>query len=221
MKLRLKDANNPLDQGKIYEAHAQTVINLPQTNWGTSTNFALTNMPNDISSTQSAVFSLNLIDENIASGAYNIELASWHRVEFTTESNTDTVHVKAGPTASTPQLNTMIVELYEGPRTDFELNETAPTVLTSSSIINDISCWGAEDGRIDISWSATNDVYVSIDSGLTYNSATTFANSHRFQGLDSGNYFVTIRDENNCYIYYDQNRSHTLDLQTQSCLIVS
>ena len=53
-------------------------------------------------------------------------------------------------------------------------------------------------------------MYVSVDSGTTFISATTHANSHFFTGLDSGAYYVTIRDENDCYIYYDQNRSHTL-----------
>ncbi len=77
---------------------------------------------------------------------------------------------------------------------------------------NDISCWGLEDGRIDISWSATNVVYVSIDSGFTFTSSTTYGYSHFFQNLDSGDYTVTIRDDNNCYIYYDQNRTHKLTL---------
>jgi len=209
VKLRVREANNANDPGRIYEKHAETSINLGQTSWNTS-NLVLTQLPSVVSSTQSAVFNLNLVDDSIASGSYTIDLASWHRVELTTETNLDTVQVKTSTTAATPQVVPMIVELYEGPRTDFKLNETAPTVLTSSAIINDVSCWGLEDGRIDISWSSTNDVYVSVDSGSTYTSATTFANSHWFQNLDSGDYYVTIRDENNCYIYYDQNRSHTL-----------
>jgi hypothetical protein len=57
----------------------------------------------------------------------------------------------------------MVVELYEGPKSSFRLSETLPTTITSSQVINDVSCWGAEDGRIDVSWSATNDVYVSVD----------------------------------------------------------
>ena len=167
------------------------------------------NLPANVGTTQDAEFNYNIVDENIDPGTYAIDLVAYHRVQLTTLTNLDTVTVQSLQ-ANTNQGVNMTVELYEGPKSSFKLNETAPTVLTSSNVVDDISCWGTEDGRIDISWSSTNDVYVSVDSGETYISATTFSNSHWFQGLDSGDYYVTIRDENDCYIYYDQNRSHTL-----------
>jgi gliding motility-associated-like protein len=207
VKLRLRESNNPSDPGRIYESRAETSLSLTQS-W--SSPVVMTSLPNTVSSTESALFNLNLIDDSISSGSYTIDLASWTRVELITETIQDTIHVQAKSTAGTAQLVPLIVEKYYGPKTTFKLNETSPTVLTSSNIVDDISCWGSEDGRIDISWSSTNDVYVSVDSGVTYTSATTFPNSHRFQSLDSGNYAVTIRDENNCYIYYDQNRTHKL-----------
>ena len=37
---------------------------------------------------------------------------------------------------------------------------------------------------------------------------TTFITSS--SRIDSGNYHITAKDENNCFIYYDQDRSHTL-----------
>jgi len=77
-------------------------------------------------------------------------------------------------------------------------------------VVNDISCWGAEDGRIDISWSSTNDVYVSVDSGATYTSVSTAAGYLQYDNLDSGAYYVTLKDENNCYVYYDEIRSYEL-----------
>ena len=85
----------------------------------------------------------------------------------------DTVSVQAfqGSTFN----GTMVVELFEGPKSSFRLEETMPTTVTSSGVVNDISCWGAEDGRIDISWSSTNDVYLSVDSGATYTSVSTDA----------------------------------------------
>ena len=167
------------------------------------------NLPTNVGTTQNAEFNFNIIDDNIDPGSYYIDLASYHRVQLQTLTNLDTVTVRSLRANSFQQVN-MTVELYEGPKSSFKLNETAPTVLTSSAVVDDISCWGLEDGRIDISWSSTNDVYVSVDSGTTFISATTHANSHFFTGLDSGAYYVTIRDENDCYIYYDQNRSHTL-----------
>ena len=167
----------------------------------------LTNMPTALNG-GSAIINYNIADEGIDPGLYKIDIASYHRARITTNTLQDTVQVQSlqGSTYN----GTMIVELFEGPVSSFLLEETMPTVVTSSGVFNDISCWGLEDGRIDISWSATNDVYVSIDSGFTFTSSTTNAYSHYFQNLDSGDYTVTIRDENNCYIYYDQNRTQNL-----------
>jgi hypothetical protein len=122
--------------------------------------------------TQNAEFNYNIVDENIDPGTYAIDIAAYHRVRMQTLTNLDTVTVRSLQ-ANTVQGVNMTVELYEGPKSSFKLNETAPTVLTSSAVVDDISCWGTEDGRIDISWSSTNDVYVSVDSGETYISATT------------------------------------------------
>ena len=65
----------------------------------------------------------------------------------------------------------------------------------------------AEDGR-DVSWSSTNDMYLSLDSRP---SLVKYEHIYyeQFENLDSGNYHITAKDENNCFIYYDQDRSHT------------
>ena len=111
------------------------------------------------------------VEDGIDPGLYKIDIASYHRARITTNTVDDEVSVQAfqGSTFN----GTMVVELFEGPKSSFRLEETMPTTVTSSGVVNDISCWGAEDGRIDISWSSTNDVYVSVDSGATYTSVST------------------------------------------------
>ena len=155
-----------------------------------------------------AVLNYNIIDEGIDPGLYNIDLASYHRGRITTNTSLDTVSVQS--LIGTNFNGNMVVELYEGPKSSFRLSETLPTTITSSQVINDVSCWGAEDGRIDVSWSATNDVYVSVDGGNVFTSLTTNNYYHQFTNLDSGAFQVVARDENDCYIYYDQNQSHLL-----------
>ena len=155
-----------------------------------------------------AIINYNITDEGIDTGLYKIDIASYHRARISTNTPLDTVSVQAfqGSTFN----GTMVVELFEGPKSSFRLEETMPTTVTSSGVVNDISCWGAEDGRIDISWSSTNDVYLSVDSGVTYTSGSTNAGYLQYDNLDSGAYYVTLKDENNCFIYYDENRSYEL-----------
>ena len=155
-----------------------------------------------------AVINYNISDEGIDPGLYKIDIASYHRAKLTTTTINDTVSVQAF-TGST-FAGTMDVELFEGPKSSFRLETTLPTTMTTAGVHNDISCWGSENGRIDISWSSTNDVYVSVDSGATYTSDSTGFGYILYDGLDSGSYYVTLRDENNCYVYYDEIRSYEL-----------
>jgi gliding motility-associated-like protein len=155
-----------------------------------------------------AVVNYNISDEGIDPGLYKIDIASYHRAKLTTTTINDTVSVQAF-TGST-FAGTMDVELFEGPKSSFRLETTLPTTMTTAGVHNDISCWGSENGRIDISWSSTNDVYVSVDSGATYTSDSTGFGYLLYDGLDSGSYYVTLRDENNCYVYYDEIRSYEL-----------
>jgi len=155
-----------------------------------------------------AVINYNISDEGIDPGLYKIDIASYHRAKLTTTTINDTVSVQAF-TGST-FAGTMDVELFEGPKSSFRLETTLPTTMTTAGVHNDISCWGSENGRIDISWSSTNGIYVSVDSGATYTSDSTGFGYILYDGLDSGSYYVTLRDENNCYVYYDEIRSYEL-----------
>ena len=155
-------------------------------------------------------FNFDISDEDIDPGLYQVAFASYHRSEIVTLVPDDTVAIQSIKAAQT-QNGTMTVELYEGPKSSFKLDETMPSRIISTSVIHDISCYGLEDGRIDVSWSSTNDMYLSLDSGQTFFSPdTNHIYYEQFENLDSGNYHITAKDENNCFIYYDQDRSHTL-----------
>jgi gliding motility-associated-like protein len=171
------------------------------------TSATASSLPTGINGGQ-AVINYNISDEGIDPGLYKIDIASYHRAKLTTTTINDTVSVQAF-TGST-FAGTMDVELFEGPKSSFRLETTLPTTMTTAGVHNDISCWGSENGRIDISWSSTNDVYVSVDSGATYTSDSTGFGYLFYDGLDSGSYYVTLRDENNCYVYYDEIRSYEL-----------
>ncbi|MDA9199383.1 gliding motility-associated C-terminal domain-containing protein [Schleiferiaceae bacterium] len=172
-----------------------------------STSGVTGNLPFAVNGGQ-AIINYNIVDEGIDPGLYKIDIASYHRARITTNTVNDEVSVQAfqGSTFN----GTLVVELFEGPKSSFRLEETMPTTVTTAGVVNDISCWGAEDGRIDISWSSTNDVYVSVDSGATYTSVSTAAGYLQYDNLDSGAYYVTLKDENNCYVYYDEIRSYEL-----------
>ncbi|MDB4346681.1 Ig-like domain-containing protein [bacterium] len=172
-----------------------------------STSGVTGNLPFAVNGGQ-AIINYNIVEEGIDPGLYKIDIASYHRARITTNTVNDEVSVQAfqGSTFN----GTLVVELFEGPKSSFRLEETMPTTVTTSGVVNDISCWGAEDGRIDISWSSTNDVYVSVDSGATYTSVSTAAGYLQYDNLDSGAYYVTLKDENNCYVYYDEIRSYEL-----------
>ena len=165
------------------------------------------NLPFAINGDQ-AIVNYNISEEGIDPGLYKVDIASYHRARITTNTINDEVTVRAlqGSTFN----GTMTVELFEGPKSSFRIEETLPTTVTSSGVIDDISCWGAEDGRIDISWTSTNDVYLSVDSGATYTSVSTNAGYLQYDNLDSGAYYVTMKDENDCYVYYDEIRSYEL-----------
>ncbi|MDB4177147.1 gliding motility-associated C-terminal domain-containing protein [Schleiferiaceae bacterium] len=172
-----------------------------------STSGVTGNLPFAVNGGQ-AIINYNIVEDGIDPGLYKIDIASYHRARITTNTVNDEVSVQAfqGSTFN----GTMVVELFEGPKSSFRLEETMPTTVTTAGVVNDISCWGAEDGRIDISWSSTNDVYVSVDSGATYTSVSTAAGYLQYDNLDSGAYYVTLKDENNCYVYYDEIRSYEL-----------
>ena len=125
-----------------------------------STSGVTGNLPFAVNGGQ-AIFNYNIVEDGIDPGLYKIDIASYHRARITTNTVNDEVSVQAfqGSTFN----GTLVVELFEGPKSSFRLEETMPTTVTTAGVVNDISCWGAEDGRIDISWSSTNDVYeVSI-----------------------------------------------------------
>ena len=67
-------------------------------------------------------------------------------------------------------------------------------------IITDVQCNGADDGIIDISGSGgTGNLSYSIDNGNYWSSSGLFGE------LSSGEYFIQIKDENECLYIYNNN----------------
>ena len=67
-------------------------------------------------------------------------------------------------------------------------------------IITDVQCNGADDGIIDISGSGgTGNLSYSIDNGNYWSSSGLFGE------LSSGEYFIKIKDENECLYIYNNN----------------
>ncbi len=67
-------------------------------------------------------------------------------------------------------------------------------------IITDVQCNGADDGIIDISGSGgTGNLSYSIDNGNYWSSSGIFGE------LSSGEYFIKIKDENECLYIYNNN----------------
>ncbi len=73
-------------------------------------------------------------------------------------------------------------------------NIVAPPGITSSFVSGDVSCFGLNDGFIDVSVNGGTQPYTYIWTGGNSNGAT----SQDLLGIGAGNYALTVSDANNC-----------------------
>ncbi len=79
------------------------------------------------------------------------------------------------------------------------INEPAAISL-DEMLTNDVQCYGADDGSIEISASGgTGTLQYSIDNGSNWSAGALFAN------LSPGDYFLQIKDGNECLYLYPSN----------------
>ncbi|MEI6311032.1 MAG: T9SS type B sorting domain-containing protein [Bacteroidota bacterium] len=76
----------------------------------------------------------------------------------------------------------------------------APSVTVSSVTSTNVTCFNASDASITISVSGgAFPISYSVDSGSTLQA------SNSFTGLDTGTYYIYVRDFNGCYSFYSGN----------------
>ena len=147
---------------------------------------------------------VNLFNSPIDTGEYTLEIASYYSALMKTDQANDSISIRAmgqAPDPITPFTNHISEVVFEGIKRDVTLPLTYKTEFNGVDVLQDVSCWDAEDGHLLIYYQATNELTFNIDS-----SNTDFASTNEFEFIDSGSYYITIHDENECVVYYNNDR---------------
>jgi len=95
------------------------------------------------------------------------------------------------------------VQITDTNACDTILNNIAinePSFMSATSVITDVSCFGASDGSIALT--VTGGTSVTGDYTYSWDSNTGGQVSSTPGGLSAGNYDVTVYDDNSCELYY-------------------
>ena len=152
----------------------------------------------------SSKIEVNLFNQNqLDAGTYELQISSYFSAFLNSSSTNDSIRIHTNtqlPAAALRPKNISQV-FFKGVQRKITLPETMKTEYYGTSIISPLSCWDSEDGHIFIQGTGTNELSYNIDS--TFQS---FSSNRELTNLDSGNYYITIRDQNDCYVYYNADR---------------
>ena len=146
---------------------------------------------------------VNMFNQNqLDPGIYELQISSYFSAFLNSASSNDSIriHTNTQATASIQPKHLSQV-FFKGVQRKITLPETKKTEYYGTTVLSPLSCWDSEDGHIFIQATGTNELSFNIDS--TFQS---FSSNRELNNLDSGNYYVTIRDQNDCYVYYNGNR---------------
>jgi CHU_C Type IX secretion signal domain/SprB repeat len=105
------------------------------------------------------------------------------------------VHTFTGLTTGSYNIRVRDANLCETSVMPISVGQSA--AITSTPVVTDVSCFGGNDGSIEITpVNGTSPYSFSLDGGFSY--PVTNPSIHTFTGLLAGSYNIRIRDVNNC-----------------------
>ena len=159
-----------------------------------------------------AALEVNIYNSGLESGEYTIEFGSNYSVWINSDSGNDSIAVNAKG-VNTANLEDASFVTFVGPKTTFRLEQTVPTTYNGYVIDYHLSCFGADDGDFRILVDGSNRIYFSADS-----SSTDYQEDDDFENQKAGNYYVTLKDANNCEVLYRNSRD--IELRQPSLVVI-
>ena len=161
-------------------------------------------LPNDVNGSMQRV-DINMFDETqITPGIYTLQIASYYSAFLNSPEVNDSIRIHtngqlAENIANEPHHMSQVI--FQGIQRKLELPETDRTEYFGTDILSQLSCWDSEDGSIRINAGGTNELTYNIDSSFV-----SYSSNNEISNLDSGYYYITVRDQNDCYVYYNADR---------------